>query len=33
MKKKVLQGDKVLWALLALLALFSFFPFLVPVPT
>ncbi len=26
MKKKVLQGDKVLWALLALLALFSFFP-------
>jgi len=26
MKRKLLQGDKVLWGLLALLALFSFFP-------
>ncbi len=26
MERKLLQGDKVLWGLLALLALFSFFP-------
>ena len=26
MQRRLLQGDKVLWALLALLALFSFFP-------
>ena len=26
MQRRLLEGDKVLWALLALLALFSFFP-------